>query len=128
MRLAAIDIGTNSTKMTVADVSDAGALTVVSEQSDVTRLGEGVDASKRLGDVPMSRTLDAIARFADDARNQGAQTVLGAGTSALRDAANGADFIAQAKARAGVDIQIISGDREAQLAYDSWCNSHLNPR
>jgi len=117
MRLAAIDIGTNSTKMTVADVSDAGALTVVSEQSDVTRLGEGVDASKRLGDVPMSRTLDAIARFADDARNQGAQTVLGAGTSALRDAANGADFIAQAKARAGVDIQIISGDREAQLAY-----------
>ena len=117
MRLAAIDIGTNSTKMTVADVSDNGALTVVSEQSDVTRLGEGVDSSKRLGDVPMARTLDAIARFADDALRQGAQTVLGAGTSALRDAANGADFIAQAKARADVDIQIISGDREAQFAY-----------
>lgn len=117
MRLAAIDIGTNSTKMTVADVSDDGALTVVAEQSDVTRLGEGVDASKRLGDVPMSRTLDAIARFAEGARRQGAQTVLGAGTSALRDAANGPDFIAQAKARAGVDIQIITGDREAQLAY-----------
>ena len=117
MRLAAIDIGTNSTKMTVADVSDSGALSVVSEQSDVTRLGEGVDASKRLGDAPMARTLDAIARFAAEARQQGAGTVLGAGTSALRDAANGADFIAQAKARADVDIQIISGDREAQLAY-----------
>ena len=117
MRLAAIDIGTNSTKMTIADVSDDGVLTVVAEQSDVTRLGEGVDASKRLGDAAMSRTLDAIARFADEARRQGAETVLGAGTSALRDAANGSDFIAQAKARAEVDIQIITGDREAQLAY-----------
>ena len=68
MRLAAIDIGTNSTKMTVADISEDGALTVVTEQSDVTRLGEGVDASKRLGEVPMSRTLDAIARFADEDR------------------------------------------------------------
>lgn len=117
MRLAAIDIGTNSTKMILADVSDSGALTVVAEKSDVTRLGEGVDASKRLGDAAMSRTLDAIARFADEARRQGAQTVLGAGTSALRDALNGPDFIAQAKARADVDIQIITGDREAQLAY-----------
>ena len=117
MRLAAIDIGTNSTKMTVADVSDDGALSVVSEQSDVTRLGEGVDASKRLTETAMARTLDAIARFAEGARRQGAETVLGAGTSALRDAANGPDFIAQAKVRADVDIQIISGDREAQLAY-----------
>jgi len=117
MRLAAIDIGTNSTKMTVADVSDSGALSVVSEQSDITRLGEGVDEAKRLGDAPMARTLDAVVRFAEEARLQGAETVLGAGTSALRDAANGADFIAQAEARADVDIQIISGDREAQLAY-----------
>ncbi len=117
MRLAAIDIGTNSTKMTLADVSDDGALSVVAEQSDVTRLGEGVDASKRLNETAMSRTLDAIARFAEEARQQGAETVLGAGTSALRDAANGPDFIAQAKARADVDIQIITGDREAELAY-----------
>lgn len=117
MRLAAIDIGTNSTKMTIAEISDDGALTVVAEQSDVTRLGEGVDASQRLGDIPMSRTLDAIARFATEARRQGAETVLGAGTSALRDAANGRDFIAQAKAKADIDIQIITGDREAQLAY-----------
>ncbi|MDQ2799970.1 MAG: exopolyphosphatase, partial [Armatimonadota bacterium] len=62
MRLAAIDIGTNSTKMTVADVSNDGALTVVAEDSDVTRLGEGVDADKRLNDAAMARTLDAIVR------------------------------------------------------------------
>jgi len=117
MRLAAIDIGTNSTKMTVADVSDTGLLSVISEQSEVTRLGEGVDAAHRLGDAPMSRTLDAIARFEDAARALGAETVLGAGTSALRDAANGPEFLAQIKERTGVAVEIITGDREAQLAY-----------
>ena len=117
MRLAAIDIGTNSTKMTVADVSDTGLLSVVSEQSDVTRLGEGVDKSRRLGDAAMARTLEAIARFADAARASGAAFVLGVGTSALRDAANGPDFISQVRAASGVEVEIITGDREAQLAY-----------
>ncbi len=117
MRLAAIDIGTNSTKITVADVSADGLLSVVSEDSDVTRLGEGVDQSRRLGDVPMARTLEAVVRFAAAARAAGAETVLGAGTSALRDAVNGADFLVQIKAAADVEVQIISGDREAQLAY-----------
>lgn len=117
MRLAAIDIGTNSTKMTVADVSETGLLSVVSEQSEVTRLGEGVDASRRLGDAPKSRTLDAVARFADDARALGSEIVLGAGTSALRDAANGPEFLTEIKDRTGVSVEIITGDREAQLAY-----------
>jgi exopolyphosphatase/guanosine-5'-triphosphate,3'-diphosphate pyrophosphatase len=117
MRLAAIDIGTNSTKMTVADVGESGLLSVVSEQSDVTRLGEGVDASRHLGNAAMARTLEAIIRFADAAQAQGAETVLGAGTSALRDAANGPDFIQQVRKQSGVEVQIITGDREAQLAY-----------
>lgn len=117
MRLAAIDIGTNSTKMTVADVSSDGALTVIAEQSEVTRLGEGVDASKRLSDAAMARTLAAIVRFAEDARQHGAEEVLGAGTSALRDAENGSDFLSDVMNGAGVDVQIITGDREAQLAY-----------
>ncbi len=117
MRLAAIDIGTNSTKMTVADVSDSGQLSVVSEQSDVTRLGEGVDKSRRLSEAAMTRTLDAIARFADAAKAQGAEVVLGAGTSALRDAANGPEFIRQVRKASGVEVEIITGDREAQLAY-----------
>ena len=117
MRLAAIDIGTNSTKMTVADIAKNGTLIVISEASEVTRLGEGVDASKRLNDAAMSRTLDAIVRFADEARKSGAEEVIGAGTSALRDAENGSDFLAEAKRRADVDIEIITGDREAQLAF-----------
>ena len=117
MLLAAIDIGTNSTKMTIADVSGDGLLTVVSEVSEVTRLGEGVDASKRLIEAAMGRTLEVVDRFVADARKQGVTEVLGAGTSALRDAANGTEFLAQAKLRSGVEIEIISGDREAHLAY-----------
>ncbi len=117
MRLAAIDIGTNSTKMTVADVSDDGTLTVVSEDSEVTRLGEGVDTAKRLQDEAVKRTLQAIVRFAEAARSQGAAHIHAAGTSALRDAANGRAFIAQVNAQAGVAVEIITGDREAQLAY-----------
>ena len=117
MRLAAIDIGTNSTKMTVADVSGDGLLSVVLEDSDVTRLGEGVDHSHRLGDLPMARTLAAIVHFADAARILGAETILGAGTSALRDASNGPAFIAAVLAKSGVTVQIISGDQEANLAY-----------
>ena len=117
MRLAAIDIGTNSTKMTVADVSGDGLLSVVLEDSDVARLGEGVDQSRRLGEAPMARTLAAIVRFADAAHAAGAETLLGAGTSALRDAVNGPDFIADVLAKSGVEVQIISGDREANLAY-----------
>ena len=117
MRLAAIDIGTNSTKMTAADVSPGGLLSVVAEESEVTRLGEGVDGSGSLSDAAMSRTLEAVVRFAAAARALGADTVLGAGTSALRDAANGAEFIRRARAAAGIDVEIITGDREAQLAY-----------
>ena len=117
MRLAAIDIGTNSTKMTVADMADDGSLQVVDEDSEVTRLGEGVDAAKRLGDEAVRRTLAAVHRFAVAARSQGAVRVLAAGTSALRDAGNGPDFIAQANAQAGVHVEIITGEREARLAY-----------
>lgn len=116
-RRAAIDIGTNSTKMTVADVDETGKLTVVAEDSDVTRLGEGVDREKKLTDAAMARTLDAVARFAEAARNAGATDVLAAGTSALRDAKNGEEFIRQVKERVNVTVEIITGDREAKLAY-----------
>lgn len=117
MKIAAIDIGTNSTKMTVADADSEGKLTAVSESSEVTRLGEGVDAAKRLADAAVERTLAVIQRFAEMARASGAARVVAAGTSALRDAANGPEFLRQAQERAGVEIEIITGDREAQLAY-----------
>jgi len=116
-RLAAIDIGTNSTKMTIADITDTGTLTIVRETSEITRLGAGVDAGKRLSDDAMTRTLSTLARFAAAARAEGAMDIIAAGTSALRDAANAPDFLARAFQETGLAIEIISGDREAQLAY-----------
>jgi exopolyphosphatase/guanosine-5'-triphosphate,3'-diphosphate pyrophosphatase len=127
MKIAAIDIGTNSTKMTVADADSAGKLTVLSESSEVTRLGEGVDAAQRLTDAAMERTLAIIEHFADSARSEGATRVVAAGTSALRDAANGPEFLRQAQERAGVNIEVITGDREAQLAYAAvHSDSHMH--
>ena len=124
-RLAAIDIGTNSTKMTIADAESDGGLTVVTEDSQITRLGKGVDASKRLDETAMTRTLDVLVRFAEEARSLGATAILAAGTSALRDARNGPDFLAQAKDRAGLEIEIITGDREADLAYAAVASDPL---
>ena len=115
-RIAAIDIGTNSAKATLAD-ADHGVITIVREDSEVTRLGEGVDASKTLKPAAMERTLAAIRRFADAARADGAVQIVAAGTSALRDASNGPAFIARVQREAGLTIEIITGDREAALAY-----------
>ena len=125
MRLAAIDIGTNSTKMTIADISEDGALSVVSEDSQITRLGEGVDQSHRLSDAAITRTLNAMGRFAEVARSDGTEKIVAAGTSALRDAENGAEFLRQAQRQTGLDIEIITGDREAQLAFAAVCSDPL---
>jgi len=114
--LAAIDIGTNSTKMTVAEAVD-GVPQIRFERSEVTRLGKGVDASGKLNPDAVQRTLDAVVRFAEEARSAGASTVIAAGTSALRDAANGRDLLDAVKQKAGVEVQIIAGNREAELAY-----------
>jgi len=116
-RLAAIDIGTNSTKMTVADVGSAGHIKIFREDSEVTRLGEGVDRTRRVAESAMSRTLDVLERFAESARADGAINVIAVGTSALRDASNGAEFLESAKRRADVRVEVVTGDREAQLAF-----------
>jgi len=116
--IGAIDIGTNSTKMTVGSI-DEGRVSVVFEDSEVTRLGAGVDANKTLQDDAVKRTIDAVVRFAEAARSRGAERVVAAGTSALRDASNGPAFIDEVKRKADVDVEIISGNREAELAYSA---------
>ena len=113
---AAIDVGTNSTKMAVAELRD-GAPRILFDRSEITRLGKGVDKSKLLSAEAVDRTLDAITRFAGEARAHGVKTIVAAGTSALRDASNGQAFIDAVRERSGVEIEIIVGDREAELAY-----------
>lgn len=113
---AAVDIGTNSVKVAVGGLED-GRLSIREDQTRVTRLGKGVDQAGRLDPEAVRRTLDALAEFAALARAHSAVRIAAVGTSALRDAANGAEFVAEAEQTLNGTVEIISGDREAHLIY-----------
>ena len=115
--IAVVDIGTNSVKMTVAQQKADTSLTILHEETIITRLGKGVDSSGRIADDAVERTLSALAKFGEQAKNLGAGTVAAVGTSALRDASNGAEIVALAEQCLGGTVEIIAGKREAELVY-----------
>ena len=117
MRVAVVDIGTNSTRLLIADVTAEGAVTQLVRESIVTRLGEGVDASGRLADEPMQRVLDTLERYRSAIDEHGVTATTGVLTSAVRDAANGAEFTAEVRERFGLDARTIDGDEEAALTF-----------
>ena len=114
--IAVVDLGTNSTRLLVARVSE-GRVEELDRRSTVTRLGEGVDSSGRLAEPAMERVFATLAdyRAAIDAR--GADPVVAVATSAVRDSANGDEFRAALHDRFGIDARIISGDEEAKLTF-----------
>ena len=116
-RFAAIDVGTNSVKFRIADRGAEGGWTAVVDRAEVTRLGEGLDGTGRLGKEPMRRTAEAIAGMAEEARARGAQGIAAVGTAGLRRAPNRDELIAAVRARTGVEVEVISGEEEARLAY-----------
>jgi exopolyphosphatase/guanosine-5'-triphosphate,3'-diphosphate pyrophosphatase len=113
-RVAVVDIGTNSTRLLVAEVED-GALSELQRESIVTRLGEGVDATGRLGEAPMQRVFAALDGYAEAIERHGATMRTAVMTSAVRDAANGAEFAAVVRDRYGLEAATLSGDEEARL-------------
>ena len=115
-RYAAIDVGTNSTKMLVAELGEKPA--AIFTLSAVTRLGEGMTANTMfLREGPIRRTLDALAEMADAARQQNAAAMAAVGTAALRDAENRDDFLRRALEKTGVTVEVIPGEEEARLSY-----------
>jgi exopolyphosphatase / guanosine-5'-triphosphate,3'-diphosphate pyrophosphatase len=120
-RYAAIDVGTNTVLLLVAERTASG-FRPVAERGVITRLGKGVDASHRLAADAMARTLEAVGRFADEARSMGAVGLAISATSATRDADNGHEFLTAARARPGVDVEVLSGEEEAQLSYRAVSN------
>jgi exopolyphosphatase/guanosine-5'-triphosphate,3'-diphosphate pyrophosphatase len=118
-RFATIDVGTNSVLLLVADRTPDGHFQAVLERAEITRLGRGVDQSRRLSAEGMEATLQVLTAFANEARALGAEGLAVSATSAARDAQNGAEFLQAAKARAGVTVEIISGEQEAQLSFAS---------
>ena len=116
-RLAAVDVGTNSVLLLVAERDSDGVVRPVREEADITRLGRGVDRTGVLSPEGMEATLEVLARFAGLARADGARTLVVIATSAARDARNGAEFLARARERTGTTVEILSGDEEARLSY-----------
>ncbi len=116
MRVAAIDVGTNTTRLLVAELR-AGSYRELDRRLAFTRLGERVDASRRLQPDAIERTVEAIADFCAVAGELGVQRLRLAGTSALRDAANREEFVEVASRVIGGEPEILSGTREAELSF-----------
>jgi exopolyphosphatase/guanosine-5'-triphosphate,3'-diphosphate pyrophosphatase len=116
MRVGVVDIGTNSTRLLVAEV-DGGTLNELDRRTTVTRLGEGLEASGRLSDAAMARVSEALADYREALDGLGAERVVAVATSAMRDAANGPEFRDEIERRFGIDARTISGDEEARLTF-----------
>src|SRR5438477_129429 len=113
-RVAAVDLGTNSTRLLVADVTD-GRVDEVVRRSVVTRLGEGVDARRRLLPQPVARVRNVLVDFRRELEALGAERTLAVATSAVRDAENGEAFLGEVEWSYGFSTRLLSGDEEARL-------------
>jgi exopolyphosphatase/guanosine-5'-triphosphate,3'-diphosphate pyrophosphatase len=116
MKVAVVDIGTNSTRLLIAEVGDGG-VEELDRRTTVTRLGEGLEASGHLSDAAMGRVSDALASYREAIDSHGVERVVAVATSAMRDAANGPDFRDEIQRRFGMDARTISGDEEARLTF-----------
>lgn len=114
--LASIDIGTNSTRLLIARFNNEGELERISSDVRITRLGEGVNETGSLMGNAIDRTVDVLRGFKLDMQRTGVERYKAVGTSALRDASNSKEFLDLAR-DVGVEIDIISGNKEAQLSY-----------
>jgi exopolyphosphatase/guanosine-5'-triphosphate,3'-diphosphate pyrophosphatase len=113
-RVAAIDLGTNATRLLIADVSD-GDMTEVVRRTRITRLGEGVDARRRLLPLPIARVRNALTDFRREAEALGAERALAVATSAVRDAENGEAFLGEVEWSYGFTTRLLTGDEEAAM-------------
>lgn len=116
MRIGAIDIGSNSSRLLLTDVVD-GQIDELSRESIVTRLGDGVDSSGTLNAPAIARVLEAIKLYARAIEDAGCERVGGVATSAVREAENGDELIAQIADTCGIPVEVIDGDREAELTF-----------
>lgn len=114
MIVAAVDLGTNTTRLLVAGVED-GRVEELHRESRITRLGEGVDARGRLLPVPIARVRNVLSDYRRTAESLGAERTLLVATSAVRDAENGEAFLGEIEWSYGFVTQLLSGDEEAEL-------------
>ena len=116
MRVAAIDCGTNSIRLLIADIND-GKLRGVERLMEIVRLGQGVDQTGQFHPDAISRTFAAIDKYATEISRRGAEKIRFCATSATRDATNREIFTSGVKSRLGIEPEVISGEEEARLSF-----------
>lgn len=115
-RVAVVDIGSNSTRLLIADV-DGGRVSEVERQSRVTRLGRGVDLSGQLAAEAIEAACSAVADYMAICREAGVERIESIATSAVRDASNGEAFVAELRERFALAARVLDGEEEARLTY-----------
>jgi exopolyphosphatase / guanosine-5'-triphosphate,3'-diphosphate pyrophosphatase len=116
VRVGVVDMGTNSTRLLIADVRE-GAVEQLDRRTIVTRLGEGVDASDRLSEAAQARVFDALDGYVEVLEARQVERRVAVMTSAVRDAANGDEFAAAVRERYGIEARTLTGSEEARLTF-----------
>jgi exopolyphosphatase/guanosine-5'-triphosphate,3'-diphosphate pyrophosphatase len=129
VRLAAIDVGTNSIRLVVAEVEADGTYRILDEEKEMTRLGQGSYRTGRLTDLAVENSLEVLGRMKTIAEGRGVRELRAIATSAVREASNGSAFCREARRRFGLRIEVVSARDEAELAFRSVAqNFELNGR
>ena len=118
-RLAAIDVGSNSIRLVVAEHDPVAGLTIIDEVKDQPRLARGLAATGVLDDVAMARALETLDRMREVCERRGVRRIAAVATSAVRDAKNGALFLDKVRKRLGLPLRVIDTDEEARLSFRS---------
>ena len=117
MRIAVVDVGTNTTRLFIADVEHRRLIDQILRVSRVTRLGAEVDTGGRLLDDALAREHAVLAEYMEQITENGPDRAVAVMTSAVRDATNGADFAGEVATRYGLEVRVLSGEEEAALTY-----------
>ena len=118
-RIAAIDVGSNSIRLSVAEYDGTKGLQIIDEVKDQPRLGAGVAQTGRLDDIAMERAIQALKRMKEVADRRAVKRIRAVATSAVREAENGRDFVKRVKRETGITLEVIDGEVEAALSYRS---------
>jgi exopolyphosphatase/guanosine-5'-triphosphate,3'-diphosphate pyrophosphatase len=117
MKVAVVDIGSNSTRLLIAELEDGRVTAEPERRTTVTRLGQGVDSAGRLADEAMQRVYDALDQFREPIDREQPDRAVAVMTSAVRDAANGREFADGVEDRYGLEPHILTGDQEAEFTF-----------
>jgi exopolyphosphatase/guanosine-5'-triphosphate,3'-diphosphate pyrophosphatase len=119
LRLGAIDVGSNSIRLLVADWDPKSGITVVDEVKDQPRLAQGLASTGRLDEEAIGRALGALERMHEVCKRRGVSRLAAVATAAVREAENGEDFVNRVQTRFGIPLTIIDSETEARLSYRS---------